>query len=154
MFLTACVRGHRASWAHAPVVPEVVTTVTTPVGPSVCMAYVARMSLVGCSHSLLLLLMLAIVRAFLARDAPFWCCTCLLMVKKSVTIMSWNVHGLGDREKCNNIRLAFAPPLPSIICFRKKSSKTLTPSKLHHSCLLHTPPPSHSLVLLGLLGAG
>ncbi|CAN6196704.1 unnamed protein product [Urochloa humidicola] len=38
---------------------------------------------------------------------------------RPVTILSWNVCGLGDKTKCNNVRLAFPDPPPSVICLQE-----------------------------------
>ncbi|CAO2037441.1 unnamed protein product [Urochloa humidicola] len=38
---------------------------------------------------------------------------------RPVTILSWNVRGLGDKIKCNNVRLAIPDPPPSIICLQE-----------------------------------
>lgn len=42
---------------------------------------------------------------------------------RSLSILSWNVRGLGDPEKCNVVRDAIASANPSIMCFQE--------SKLH-----------------------
>lgn len=38
---------------------------------------------------------------------------------RPLTILSWNVRGLGDKRKCDNVRLAFPCPLPSISCLQE-----------------------------------
>lgn len=57
---------------------------------------------------------------------------------------------LGDHDKCKNIRLAFAPPLPSIICFHETTLTDITSFKVASFL-----PGSHStsLAFLGSTGA-
>jgi exonuclease III len=44
---------------------------------------------------------------------------------KQVTLLSWNVRGLGDKTKCNKVRLAFPSPDPSIACLQETNLEAI-----------------------------
>lgn len=48
--------------------------------------------------------------------------------KKSLSVVSWNVRGLGETEKCDELKLAF-PPALSLVCLQETKLQTITPLK-------------------------
>jgi hypothetical protein len=42
-----------------------------------------------------------------------------------VTLLSWNVRDLGDKIKCNKVRLAFPSPDPSIACLQETNVEAI-----------------------------
>jgi len=44
---------------------------------------------------------------------------------RSITILSWNVRGLGDKSKCNNARLAIPQTTPTILFFQESKLQTI-----------------------------
>ncbi|KAG2588484.1 hypothetical protein PVAP13_5NG346681, partial [Panicum virgatum] len=54
------------------------------------------------------------------------------------TVVSWNVRGLGDSDKCNVVRDAFTTVNPTVICIQETKLHDITTSKAHSFL-----PPSH-----------
>lgn len=49
---------------------------------------------------------------------------------KSLSVLSWNVRGLGDRGKCTDVRLALPSPAPSILCLQETKLEDINQFKV------------------------
>lgn len=75
---------------------------------------------------------------------------------RSLSVLSWNVHGLDDPEKCNVIREAINSANPSIMCIQESKLHEIDQFKV--KTLLPLPPPpqltqtTHFLPAIGFRG--
>ncbi|CAN6162275.1 unnamed protein product [Urochloa humidicola] len=68
---------------------------------------------------------------------------------KTFTVMSWNVRGLGDSDKCDVVRDAFSAANPSVICIQETKLHDVSLSKARSFL-----PPSHARSLHFISAAG
>ena len=71
------------------------------------------------------------------------------MINQTVSVLFWNVHGLGQIDKCAEIKRVLTSRLPSIVCLQESKLEEIP----HFKKLSLLPAPLQSLVFLPYVGA-
>ena len=90
--------------------------------------------------------------AAVSPDSFYLSCLCrllILMINRTVSVLFWNVHGLGQTDKCAEIKRVLTSRLPSIVCLQESKLEEIP----HFKKLSLLPAPLQSLVFLPSIGA-
>ena len=71
------------------------------------------------------------------------------MINRTVSVLFWNAHGLGQTDKCMEIKRVLTLRLPSIVCLQESKLEEIP----HFKKLSLLPAPLQSLVFLPYVGA-